>query len=546
MRTGKNRNGNVNARARLAVLLTVGAACFAPAQAARADDLPPVVDPPVALPSPPDASTISNAVDAAVAQASPANVNVSVRVDSPGTDGSVAQANVAASGSTSASPAPTDAASSAGTQQATPANVNVSVRVNSPGDDGAVTQANAASSGASAVVSPATATQAATPSAADTQMTSPQYQPDPTQYQSPNTPAISGAAISAQPSTSAVTSPSPISANPPVDSSQIVPTTWTWIWNWTCSGGASNVPVNVAPLVSAPAGATWAWTWSWAAPCAAPAAPPPAVQPPPVQPPAAQPPPAQPPVIVPVVVPPITPPAIGPIAFPPIVPPAIAPPVFGPPLIQPPAVQPPAVDIPLPDSPFVELPDSPFVEVPVVAPVQVPFMPPIVVSVGVELPPIGLPSVAAAIPPEYQPVLVRYPRAHADVALSSIVTEKPSRPSSSGTLGSLVTRAESSPSLGAYDPRARVQAVRVVAEAAHSTPRRPSRDSLPPAPTPQPPASGGLLGGATGLGGAVLLLIVALTGAFQVFRPLWRSAPLRLNRDEPRRKPRAADRDKPG
>ncbi|TML74387.1 MAG: hypothetical protein E6G13_01060 [Actinobacteria bacterium] len=109
-----------------------------------------------------------------------------------------------------------------------------------------------------------------------------------------------------------------------------------------------------------------------------------------------------------------------------------------------------------------------------------------------------------------------------------------------------MTRAESSPSLGAYDPRARVKPVRVVAEAAHSTPRRPSRDSLPPAPTPQPPASGGLLGGATGLGGAVLLLIVALTGAFQVFRPLWRSAPLRLNRDEPRRKPRAADRDKPG
>src|SRR5436305_583101 len=429
MRTGKNRNGNVNARARLAVLLTVGAACFAPAQAARADDLPPVVDPPVALPTPPDASTISNAVDAAVAQASPANVNVSVRVDSPGTEGSVAHANVRASGSTSSSPAPTDAASSAGTQQATPANVNVSVRVNSPGDDGAVTQANAASSDASAVVSPATATQAATPSAADTQMTSPQYQPDPTQYQSSNTPAISGAAISAQPSTSAITSPSPISANPPVDSSQIVPTTWTWIWNWTCSGGASNVPVNVAPLVSAPAGATWAWTWSWAAPCAAPAAP---------------------------------------------------------------------------------------------------------------------PSEAGAIPPGYQPVPVRYPRGHAVVARSSIVIEKPSRPSSSGTLGSLVTRAESSPSLGAYDPRARVQPVRVVAEAAHSTPRPPSRDSLPPAPTPQPPASGGLLGGATGLGGAVLLLIVALTGAFQVFRPLWRSAPLRLNRDEPRRKPRAAARDKPG
>jgi hypothetical protein len=262
-------------------------------------------------------------------------------------------------------------------------------------------------------------------------------------------------------------------------------------------------------------------------------------------------------VIVPVVAPATAPPAIGPIAFPPIVSPAIAPSVFDPPAVQPPVLQPvvqpqaiapPALDVPsLPGSPFVELPDSPFVRVPVVAPVQVPVMPPIVISVpAVEVPPIEVPSVTAAIPPEYQPVAVRYPGARADVALASVVIEKPSRPTSAGVLASVVTHAESSPSLGAYDPRARVQPVRVVAEAAHSTPRRSSRDSLPPAPTPQPPVSGGLLGGATGLGGAALLLIVALTGAFQVFRPLWRSAPLRLNRDEPRRKPRAADRDKPG
>ncbi|HMI70028.1 MAG TPA: hypothetical protein VK510_08535, partial [Solirubrobacteraceae bacterium] len=57
------------------------------------------------------------------------NVNVSVRVDSPGDEGAVVQA--------------------------APGNVNVSVRVDSPGDDGPVTQTGAAPTPSGAAPTPA-------------------------------------------------------------------------------------------------------------------------------------------------------------------------------------------------------------------------------------------------------------------------------------------------------------------------------------------------------------------------------------------------------
>src|SRR5919197_3089413 len=99
------------------------------------------------------------ATGAAIAeQAQPANVNVSVRVDSAGDNGAVTQTNGAgASAAGGASATGTDGASAAGGvsasatgAQAGPANVNVSVRVNSPGNDGAVTQSNTAGGTAAA------------------------------------------------------------------------------------------------------------------------------------------------------------------------------------------------------------------------------------------------------------------------------------------------------------------------------------------------------------------------------------------------------------
>jgi hypothetical protein len=77
----------------------------------------------------PDAQGTSDAT-----QDTPTNVNLAVRVNSPGVDGSVSQTNDAsASATTTASAA-----------QVSPSNINVSVRIASPGDSATVSQANTA------------------------------------------------------------------------------------------------------------------------------------------------------------------------------------------------------------------------------------------------------------------------------------------------------------------------------------------------------------------------------------------------------------------
>ena len=124
----------------------------------------------------------------------PSNTNVSIRVLSPGSDGSVTQSNTAGSQATSGNSATTGQSSSqdqggascgcsgsgsgvqsanqsAGTQQGAgaistatqdhPSNTNVSIRVLSPGSDGSVTQSNTAGSQATSGNS-ATTTQGAT------------------------------------------------------------------------------------------------------------------------------------------------------------------------------------------------------------------------------------------------------------------------------------------------------------------------------------------------------------------------------------------------
>ena len=118
---------------------------------------------------------------AATQQENPSNENVSVRVLSPGNDGSVSQSNEASSNATAANANETkqdadqtqsgdscgcgsagdqfvgqsatndqDANAAALTAQKDPSNQNISVRVLSPGDSGDVSQSNTASSNASA------------------------------------------------------------------------------------------------------------------------------------------------------------------------------------------------------------------------------------------------------------------------------------------------------------------------------------------------------------------------------------------------------------
>ena len=119
------------------------------------------------------------------AQSQPANQNVSVRVQSPGSGGDVAQSNTVASGATatnanaadqSATQAQSDACKCGGGTQAVgqeadssqaagalsyasqsgASNENISVRVQSPGNDGNVSQSNTAASGAAATNANAT------------------------------------------------------------------------------------------------------------------------------------------------------------------------------------------------------------------------------------------------------------------------------------------------------------------------------------------------------------------------------------------------------
>ena len=128
-------------------------------------------------------------------------------------------------------PAPTPVASAA---QIQPVNVNVSIRIDSPGENGAVEQVNAAlvaAGGSPAASSPA------------------QYQPDPAQYQPAPTPPQPSAAPPPSPASAAPASGwnwtwtcgnSVTDVLPAGGSASYLPENWNWNWNWNCGDvGAS-------------------------------------------------------------------------------------------------------------------------------------------------------------------------------------------------------------------------------------------------------------------------------------------------------------------
>jgi len=239
------------------------------------------------------------------------------------------------------------------------------------------------------------------------------------------------------------------------------------------------------------------------------------VQPPPIV--------VQPPTINPVTIPSIVPPTINPVTVPSIVPPMIQPPL-----------ELPAIELPTLPTPFVALP--PVVVVPLVhvAPIEIP---------SIEIPSIAIPAVA--ISPEYQPAGRQYPGARSSASAAISIVLRPEAPhATSGVLPAALLAAPTS----FVEAAATIEHAEPAGGGAAGSTRDSSsdrRDRPPPPPLPTPPSTGGL-SGFTGLGGAVLLLLVALTGALQAFRPLWRSTPIGLNRNEPPREPRATDRDKPG
>ena len=217
-------------------------------------------------PTPPGTDAVSAA---AAVQTGATNVNVSIRVGSPGDNGSVSQtissavdaalqvASVPASAPVeSTTPAVAGAAGEAAVVQAAPVNVDLSVRLASPGNDGAVTQTIAA-----------TATAAAAPT---------QYQPPAVQYQPP-APDPAPAPPLAAPASEPPPSATPVATSLVVPS---LPTTWTWNWTWTCgditdTGTTQTIDTGIQG---------WVWTWNLGGMCAAPSPLPPQM-PPVIQPP---------------------------------------------------------------------------------------------------------------------------------------------------------------------------------------------------------------------------------------------------------------------
>jgi hypothetical protein len=252
----------------------VASVVFLMAPAARADEA---------------SAAVAEATGAAVAeQAQPVNVNVSVRVDSPGENGAVAQVDSAGA---SAAGAVSATASSA---QAAPANVNVAVRVGSAGDDGPVTQTNTSAAAAAGGQAAAAGTVASTDGGASTPAAS-------VAHDTASTPAASAAPGAPSPASHEDAAPSPPHESQPADSTPAagvsadsvtaagasaaadrasapasaspgtastpaataspgaagapgVPDTWTWVWNWT--GACANAPA-AAPR------AGWNWVWNW-------------------------------------------------------------------------------------------------------------------------------------------------------------------------------------------------------------------------------------------------------------------------------------------
>jgi hypothetical protein len=198
-------------------------------------------------PTPPD-------TDAAAVQTGATNVNVSIRVGSPGDNGSVSQTISSAVGAAlqvasvpaaaqveSTTPAVAAAAAEAAVVQAAPVNVDLSVRLASPGNDGAVTQTIAA-----------TAAAAAAPA---------QYQPPTVQYQPPTT------ELSAAPTLAAPASSTPPTATADATSRSVpgLPTTWTWNWTWTCGGiTGTGITQTIDTGIQ-----NWVWNWNLGGTCAA-------------------------------------------------------------------------------------------------------------------------------------------------------------------------------------------------------------------------------------------------------------------------------------
>jgi hypothetical protein len=174
----------------------------------------------------------------AVTQLGVGNVDLSVRIASPGDNGAVTQVVSAGADASQTE------VQSADTQQTASSNVNISIRIASPGADGPVTQTIDA--------------------AADASTTSdPQYQPPDSQYQASATAPTPTQPMSA-PTTSTPAPPPTIPAPAaPAPATSSLPTAWNWTWTWTCgdiTGGSTKQTIDTGIQ-------GWVWTWNMGSTC---------------------------------------------------------------------------------------------------------------------------------------------------------------------------------------------------------------------------------------------------------------------------------------
>ena len=186
-------------------------------------------------------ATNAESAVAAAAQDGASNTNVSIRVFSPGSDGTVGQSNHAAAAAETSGP---DGASATATQ-AGARNTNVSIRVESDGTTGAVTQ----TSGSTATASGDGDATATTQGGLDTDLSVVVDGNDLVK------PGAGGLQIWEW----TWTWDRDESLDAPLD---IQPSSWNWVW------GSAGAPAGAQPtqLTPAPGSATYtagSWTWNW-------------------------------------------------------------------------------------------------------------------------------------------------------------------------------------------------------------------------------------------------------------------------------------------
>jgi hypothetical protein len=187
------------------------------------------VDPSIALPAVPAQKTAAEPATAGAVAAPPPEPAAETPVEAP----------------PAVNPEP-DAPPAPDVVQTAPTNMNISVRIDSPGDNGSVGQVNVAAS-----------TGGAAATAAPPAETAPQYQPDPPQYQQP-IPASAAPAADSAPQPPAAEPAQGVEgwtwnwnwncgdAIPDIPLPPEVGTqNWTWNWDWDC-GDPDPIPTNTS------------------------------------------------------------------------------------------------------------------------------------------------------------------------------------------------------------------------------------------------------------------------------------------------------------